>query len=477
MCLGIDDEGGPKRCSADARGRAEAARCAVLDQQAVVDSLDTQAQNIDLDIHDLHAAMFGELTPEQEESMLRKARGETEPSGVDTEEPDDNGGSEQDSPAACPDSDQPAPTWHGQVEAAVRDVDDAWARYQSAHLATVGDHPEGTVLSFGPGGNASSREQFEQTLRERQHAREAAAEAAAVYEQKVQAVGALLSARADDVIAERLGDAPPEQAGVSEADVRESGDAVDAFKRRNRGRPIAEWAPEYNQQVVEHNNLVRQRREQIAQISPRDRIRADAYRDVIGEVRPLGGVDPAVTGRPHKETRAQLRDAARYIPGEWVSTIDQAHGPVSIKLARNKRGHYVPNEELIRTSGSAATMHHEYAHRMEARLPQISVATNRFLERRTTGQDGTRDPLRRYAGGRADEKLRADGFANAYMGKEYGDDSTEIFSTGTEALFTGRHGGLVGAGNDQNGAPISRDDEHRNLILGLYATVLRKDPQ
>ncbi len=129
----------------------------------------------------------------------------------------------------------------------------------------------------------------------------------------------------------------------------------------------------------------------------------------------------------------------------------------------------------IQSSGSMSTMYHELAHRMECSVPQIALATNNFLERRTTLDNGRREPERGYGARGSGERVRPDHFADKYVGKTYRGAATEVFSVGTEALFSGRFGGL-GAHNKES-EKYSADPEHRNLILGLFATAARSNQQ
>lgn len=139
-----------------------------------------------------------------------------------------------------------------------------------------------------------------------------------------------------------------------------------------------------------------------------------------------------------------------------------------------------------------STAIHEYGHRAERVQPRVNDLMHAFIARRTT-EDNVRAPLKplpwstraheiEKAGqtprtsrdwddipkGTGDGKVeftRSDGFADAYIGKQTGEFSSEAFTMGMEALFAGRSGGLVG---DSGYRP---DYEHRDLILGTLATV------
>lgn len=111
---------------------------------------------------------------------------------------------------------------------------------------------------------------------------------------------------------------------------------------------------------------------------------------------------------------------------------------------------------------------HEFSHRVESVNRRITTMENAFLRQRTTREDGTRDPLVSYMG-KKDEVVREDSFVDVYMGKEYkGSSHTEILSMGSESLFCGTTGGLIGLGED---AESRADYEYRDFILGMYAAL------
>lgn len=120
------------------------------------------------------------------------------------------------------------------------------------------------------------------------------------------------------------------------------------------------------------------------------------------------------------------------------------------------------------------TIIHEFSHRVEKSEPHIPIMEEAFIASRTTNSKGKRDPLHAYRNGEvslapsssAQERVRADNFVNPYMGKEYDHGHTrEILSMGTESVFGGAEGGLVGIGHKK------ADPEMRNWILGMYAVA------
>lgn len=68
-----------------------------------------------------------------------------------------------------------------------------------------------------------------------------------------------------------------------------------------------------------------------------------------------------------------------------------------------------------------------------------------------------------------DEKVREDNFVNVYMGKDYGKESRhkEIMTTGSEAILTGKFGGLIGVSR----VYTRKDTDMLNFVLGSLSTL------
>lgn len=109
---------------------------------------------------------------------------------------------------------------------------------------------------------------------------------------------------------------------------------------------------------------------------------------------------------------------------------------------------------------------HEFAHRVEKTGPAfIHEMQTEFLRRRTTDSNGVQEPLQQIYP-KKKEFGRFDNFPDKYMGKEYaGSVHHEILSTGAEAVFAGKFGGLAGVGT------YKPDSEMKNFILGLWASA------
>lgn len=118
---------------------------------------------------------------------------------------------------------------------------------------------------------------------------------------------------------------------------------------------------------------------------------------------------------------------------------------------------------------------HEFSHRVEDANRHISMLEEGFLASRTTLENGKRETLKVYKRGSLigtvgwntgkHEVVREDNFVDPYMGKEYTDHSREVLSMGSEAVFSGSQGGLLGIGHTRS------DPQMRNWILGVYATM------
>ncbi|GAA2030952.1 hypothetical protein GCM10009720_09020 [Yaniella flava] len=117
-----------------------------------------------------------------------------------------------------------------------------------------------------------------------------------------------------------------------------------------------------------------------------------------------------------------------------------------------------------------STTAHEMSHRFEKVVPGIGDMEEAFLKRRTTHENGQREDLiDLYPGNGVREVARPDNFVTSYIGKEYGrKNAHEVLSVGVEAVFSGKYGGLVGAGR------YEADTDHRAFVLGAMATIGQK---
>jgi len=100
---------------------------------------------------------------------------------------------------------------------------------------------------------------------------------------------------------------------------------------------------------------------------------------------------------------------------------------------------------------------------------RLQSAEQAFLHRRTTDPDtNERQPLEPYLS-TADELVRPDGFADSYIGKDYGTHAgggCEVLSCGIEAVMAGAFGGLRG-----DDLAHAADEDHRRFTLGCLSTL------
>ncbi|KJR10567.1 hypothetical protein UG54_00845 [Gordonia sihwensis] len=384
-----------------------------------VNALSSEITDIDQMLNDLHDALNGTMTPGRERELLDRLDFDANT--------DDNGADAHESAGPPPDS------WEARSAAAVAQVNSAWEDVaRSSPVLDKNDGPDDFERRMNPDNYKA---------------------ACAAYEQAVVTAGAVIGERADKLIEERIAAAGP----IDDITIKE---VLAADRAHDRSDP---------ESVAALDALRERFRNQIEQHS---QIRIQAYRDAIAEVRPLGGAQPVLGGkRPYRPLVEQLHRVSDDLPADWVNRINEEAPPLNLKMDRKGRAHYNATENLIKGDATDATMYHEFGHRLEYQIPQISVATNEFLRRRTTREDGSREPERSYA---RSEKIRKGGFVHGYVGKSYPPPATEVFSVGMESIFSGNFGGLTGArSNNFDNSPA--DLEHRNLMLGLFATANRSE--
>ena len=218
---------------------------------------------------------------------------------------------------------------------------------------------------------------------------------------------------------------------------------------------------------------------------------AQSYREVLTELRPMGG-----EGKFHELSEAEMVPHMGAVmadfPTDWVEQNNRTSPGLLVRETLG-RAHYKASGEPIpgHPLGERASVllvsedhpdgpdaranpyHrvgvHEMAHRFQHIVPGVTELEREFLRRRTTDPaTGRREALVDLGAGMAGERARPDAFVSAYIGKEYRDsNATEVMSMGMESLFTGTHGGLVGAGR------YAADADMRAFVLGVLATAGR----
>lgn len=250
------------------------------------------------------------------------------------------------------------------------------------------------------------------------------------------------------------------------------------------------------------------------------RIYAAATREALAEQRPMGLPNGSLGTYHHKSHKTALRrleTALDYYPTEWTDKEatfrDEVHLTDGTHLVRefplivtstSGRAFYRRHDYTRDPSGDLAwgstlrvdtatdgaldegvsTALHEYGHRAEHVTPEINNVCQAFVAERTMNSDGTRHELREYLANTPSDQLpqnldafsgrknglelvRPDDFVDQYIGKQNDPRNlhSEVFSMGMEAIFAGRYGGFRGRGN------WKADPDHRNLILGVLATI------
>jgi hypothetical protein len=147
--------------------------------------------------------------------------------------------------------------------------------------------------------------------------------------------------------------------------------------------------------------------------------------------------------------------------GFWSWTTVE---PRKVRAQRRSAEIMVPSPNTDpAVSRQAAT--HELTHRLEHANPQLARLEEAFIGRRCTDTDGNRTPLVPLRTGR-NEWARDGGFVDPYVGKVYPSPGFwEVLSTGTESVYDGAYGGLVGRDGE---VP---DDDHRAFVLGCLAAA------
>lgn len=145
------------------------------------------------------------------------------------------------------------------------------------------------------------------------------------------------------------------------------------------------------------------------------------------------------------------------------------------------------NLSRLSTDGTDRVTVHEIAHYIE-QDPRINIACNTFRKRRTRGLEET--VYLPASKKNVEELVIADNFITDYVGKEYNQINTEVFSMGMESIFANDMPHITdknrlvettlfttdsktpGAKIDMKIVePRKRDNEHRNLIIGLLSSV------
>lgn len=186
------------------------------------------------------------------------------------------------------------------------------------------------------------------------------------------------------------------------------------------------------------------------------------WKDRQGNKRIPTGKVPVITEVEYAGERIPEKRLALHIPEAHVRMSDSSS---------------TANGEL--TFSGPSSLAHEFGHHIEYNNPEVGMACNEFLKRRTEGMEKVVYQPAKRVGRRVipAEVVTPDGFVDSYIGKHYVDKyHTEVFSMGVEALFTGECGGLLGIEVDTSRLATEgvtkrhrADPEHFALVMGLLA--------
>lgn len=226
----------------------------------------------------------------------------------------------------------------------------------------------------------------------------------------------------------------------------------DSSDREKYQRVVAEVSAMAEELGVTSDNWER------TKVSARNRIQMDTIREVLSEIRNLGG---SIDGTPRHRTNKyglssneQVTRAGSWYPSEWIERSNE-RGPLNFKQTKG-RAHYNDTDAVITLDGTVNTAVHELAHRMEYTVPGVRQLEKQFYDRRTAGE--TLKGLGR--GYSKSEMTREDQFFNRYAGKSYNERAYEILSMGYEHLRSYEGWNKI-------------DPDYRAFVLGTIAAVER----
>lgn len=166
--------------------------------------------------------------------------------------------------------------------------------------------------------------------------------------------------------------------------------------------------------------------------------RRDALIDTLSTVRKFGGIQHRWGKGTAKVVKATTLQASQYLPEEWLQK-SRKHSTMNGSVA--KRGGYDPVNHSFQISdgegGLEGVALHELGHRMERVIKDLGKASLAYLAQRTKDEKPQRLKDLTGVNYRASEKAKPDRFLDAYFGKDYDGDATEILSMGLQSVFYG----------------------------------------
>lgn len=198
-----------------------------------------------------------------------------------------------------------------------------------------------------------------------------------------------------------------------------------------------------------------------------------AVAEVLGEIRPMGGV-PRVGGS--SALQETLDTVAPLLPADWIESANKRRGlrlrSGSGRAYYQDKG-YSPDEAIIRSpENRPSTMLHELGHWVERHgviegpptIMRIYDACRAWRDTRVRAGAPEMPELipltklRPGHGYRRDENAWPDSFSDPYVGKRYSTGTTEVLTMGLEGVFFG--------------APRSeKDPEHLHFVAGVLAIL------
>lgn len=176
-----------------------------------------------------------------------------------------------------------------------------------------------------------------------------------------------------------------------------------------------------------------------------------------------------------------VKSAMDYYPEEWVSNIDSkltvheySGNGNTLGFVRHSQGvRYKYNDKRVELfSSNHSTTVHEFGHVVEINNPEVGRAERLFLI-----QEKQKSSFKKVKKNSPTQNIATDSLVREYSGVYYSGGSSkndnydgntyEIFTTGVENLFAADSGGFT-TGDD------CKSPQHRNFILGLFATKVRK---
>jgi hypothetical protein len=185
---------------------------------------------------------------------------------------------------------------------------------------------------------------------------------------------------------------------------------------------------------------------------------------------------------------ALVRRASQRFPDDWTRATDQ-HGPLYARLVNGRGGQItiIPawdgqqvsmkgfgtftaqsRQGYIRTDDNIGTAVHEYAHRMQAAIPDLDGYFQDLHHRRTKGAPlktlKSLQPFKNYG---TDEVTREDKYVEPYQGRIYGANSGNLGKHGALEVMTMAFEDALGGDIARTKAMVDGDREMLDLVIGL----------